>query len=61
MSSRTLVIILSETRASELTFENFKKNVLEQLNADLCVCIGVKQNYDYTNPFYRTAKYCFAS
>lgn len=59
MSCRTLVIILSETRASELTFENFQKNVLEQLNADLCVCIGVKGNYDYTNPFYRTAKYCF--
>ena len=24
--NKTLVIILSETRASELTFENFKKN-----------------------------------
>ncbi len=57
--SKTLVIILSETRASELTFNNFKQNVLDELSADLCVCIGVKPNYDYENPFYQTAKYRF--
>lgn len=57
--SKTLVIILSETRASELTFENFKKNVIDELNADLCVCIGVKPDYDYENPFYKLAKYHF--
>jgi len=57
--SNTLVIILSETRASELTFDTFKKNVLDELNADLCVCIGVKPDYDYNNPFYTHAKYRF--
>ncbi len=57
--SKTIVIILSETRASELTFENFKKNVIDELNADLGVCIGVKPNYDYNNPFYKLAKYRF--
>jgi len=57
--SKTLVIILSETRASELTFDSFKKNVLDELNADLCLCIGVKPGYDYNNPFYQTAKYKF--
>jgi hypothetical protein len=57
--SNTLVIILSETRASELTFDSFKKNVLDELNADLCVCIGVKPDYDYNNPFYTHAKYRF--
>ena len=56
---KTLVIILSETRESELTFDNFKKNVIDELNADLCVCIGVKPNYDYSNPFYKLAKYKF--
>ena len=56
---KTLVIILSETRASELTFDNFKKNVIDELNADLCVCIGTKPDYDYTNPFYNLAKYRF--
>jgi len=55
----TLVIVLSETRASELTFDNFKKNVIDELNADLCVCIGVKPDYDYNNPFYQLAKYRF--
>ena len=57
--SKTLVIVLSETRAHELTFDNFKKNVIDELSADLCVCIGVKPNYDYTNPFYQLAKYKF--
>lgn len=56
---KTLVIILSETRAHELTFENFKKNVIDELNADLCLCIGVKPDYDYENPFYKLAKYRF--
>jgi hypothetical protein len=57
--SKTLVIILSETRASELTFNNFKKNVIDELNADLCLCIGIKSDYDYNNPFYELAKYKF--
>lgn len=56
---KTLVIILSETRAHELTFDSFKKNVLDVLNADLCLCIGVKPDYDYSNPFYQFAKYKF--
>jgi len=59
MNNNTLVIVLSETRASELTFTNFKKNVIDELDADLCVCIGVKSDYDYNNPFYKLAKYRF--
>jgi diketogulonate reductase-like aldo/keto reductase len=57
--SKVLVIVLSETRASELTFNSFKKNVIDELNADLCICIGIKPDYDYTNPFYNLAKYKF--
>jgi hypothetical protein len=57
--SKTLVIVLSETRAHELTFHNFKQNVIDELNADLCLCIGVKSDYDYNNPFYNLAKYKF--
>lgn len=56
---KTLVIILSETREYEKTFDSFKKNVLDELNADLCLCIGVKPDYNYENPFYTTAKYKF--
>ena len=40
--SKTLVIILGETRAHQLTFENFKENVIDRLQADLCLCIGIK-------------------
>jgi len=58
-SGKTLVIILSETRAHEITFNNFKKNVIDELNADLCLCIGIKPDYDYNNPFYKLAKYKF--
>lgn len=57
--TKTLVIILSETRSSDLTFDNFKKNVIDNLNADLCICIGVKSDYDYDNPFYKLAKFKF--
>jgi hypothetical protein len=57
--SKTLVVVLSETRTHELTFDNFKKNVLDELNADLCLCIGVKPDYNYENPFYKLAKYAF--
>ena len=42
--SKTLVIILSQTREHELTFNSFKKNVIDVLKADLCLCIGIKQN-----------------
>jgi len=57
--AKTLVIILSETRGHEITFNNFKKNIIDELKADLCICIGVKPNYDYNNPFYQLAKYKF--
>jgi hypothetical protein len=57
--SKTLIIILSETRTSELTFDSFKRNIINELNCDLCLCIGVKPDYDYNNPFYQLAKYKF--
>ena len=42
--SKTLVIILSETRAHELTFDNFKKNVIDELNADLSLWLHTQLN-----------------
>lgn len=57
--NKTLIIILGETRAHELTFDSFKKNVFDVLEADLCLCIGVKPDYDYNNPFYKLAKHHF--
>lgn len=58
-TSNVLVIVLGETRAYELTFDSFKKNLIDELNADLCLCIGVNSKYDYSNPFFKLAKYRF--
>jgi hypothetical protein len=54
---RVLVCILGQTRAHRLTWPYFKKHLLEELNADLALCIGVDDGYDYDNPFWRHAKY----
>ena len=56
---KTLVIILAETRACELTFNNIKTNLIDELHADLCICVGVTKDYDYNNEFYKLAKYKF--
>lgn len=58
-NERTLVIVLGETRAWEKTYENFNENVLRPTGADLCVCIGVKNDYNCDNPYYKNAKYRF--
>lgn len=57
--SKTLVIILGDTRATELTYNNFKTNLLDVLNADLCLCLAVKADYNYLNPYYKQSKYNF--
>lgn len=57
--NKTLVIILAETREHEKTYENFAQNILKPLQADLAVCIGIKNNYAYDNPFYKNAIYHF--
>lgn len=56
---KTLVVILAQTRAHELTFNNIKANLIDVLDADVCVCIGVDKTYDTSNPFYQMAKYRF--
>ena len=52
-----LVIILSETREHEHTFGLFKKNLLDIMNADLCLCVANNYREDTNNQFYRHAKY----
>ena len=58
---RTLVCILAQTRAHALTWANFKRNVLDELHADLALAIGVDDQYDYTNPFWQHAQYRWAA
>lgn len=60
MTKRVLAIILAETRASELTFELFRKNLLEPLKADLALCVGDGKN-ETPNPFYEAAKHVWVA
>jgi hypothetical protein len=54
---KTLVIILSETRAYDLTYESFDKHLLKPLDADLALCVAENSTEDPTNPFYQRASY----
>ena len=54
---RTLVCVFAQTREHALVWKNFKKNVLDALNADLALCIAVPDDYDYSNPYWQHAKY----
>ena len=53
---KTLVCILGETRGYEVTWPSFKKNVLDELDADLLLCIGISEKYDFSNPFWQIAR-----
>jgi len=55
--NRTLVCVICQTRSWELTWPNFKRNVLDALQADLALCISVPDNYNYQNPFWQHAKH----
>jgi hypothetical protein len=55
-TSRTLIVLLGETRAHELTFGLFKQNLMDRLGADLALCIGDNAR-ERPNPFYDHAKY----
>ena len=59
--TRNLVIILSELDTFKTSFNNLKKNIINELDADLCLCIEKSYNEDdnYNNPFHNLAKYEF--
>jgi hypothetical protein len=50
-----LVAVVGTTRAWELTWESFSANVLDELGADLALCVGDRDRGP--NPFYERAKY----
>jgi hypothetical protein len=54
-TTRTLVVILGQTRAWELTVDSFISNVLDELGADLALCGGDRD--ERGNPFYERAKF----
>jgi hypothetical protein len=55
----TLVVVLPETRSFELTFDSFRKNLLEVVDGDLCLCVKNDPREVLDNPFYQHAKHTF--
>lgn len=53
--TKTLVCILGETRAHDITWPNFNKYLLKSLNADLALCVAEKKTKN--NQMYKKAKY----
>ena len=54
---RVLVCLIASTRAHQLTFPSFKRQVLDELNGDLALALAINEKYDYANPFWQHAKY----
>jgi hypothetical protein len=54
---KVLVCVLAKTRAHQLTFSSFKRQVLDELNGDLALALTIDENYDYANPFWQHSKY----
>ena len=55
VKNKTLVCILGQTRAQDITWTNFNKYVLKSLNADLALCVAEKKNLN--NLMYEKAKF----
>ena len=58
---RTLIIILGQVRASEMTWSSFKENVADVVNADIAVCVGESSDNNDSNPYWLNAKYKWVS
>lgn len=56
---RTLICILNQVRAAEITWPSFKKFVLDELDADLCLAIGIDEDCRADNPYVANAKFLF--
>jgi hypothetical protein len=54
---KVLVCLLASTRAHQLTFPSFKREVLDELNADLALALLIDETYDYANRFWQHAKF----
>jgi hypothetical protein len=58
--SKTLVIVLNDTLSSGSTFDNFKTNMIDELNADLCLIIDDSHEISENDQFYNLAKFKFS-
>ena len=55
--SKTLVVVIGNIKEHDVTFDNFKKNVVDELNAD--VCLSTRDDNYTNNPFVKLAKHIF--
>ena len=56
-NKKTLVCILGQTRAQDITWNSFNKYVLNFLNADLALCVAEKKS---SSNMYKNAKYIWS-
>jgi len=54
---RVLVCVLASTRAHQLTFPSFKRQVLDELTGDLALALAIDEKYDYANRYWQHAKH----
>ena len=57
-NKKTLVCVLGQTRAQDITWNNFNKYVLKHLNADLALCISEKKSPN--NNMHKKAKFIWS-
>ena len=57
MKQQTLVIILGQARAHQLTWPSFKKSLLDELDADLALCVGESPDNNHSNLYWANAKF----
>jgi len=53
---KTTVCVIGQARMAEVTWDRFKKYVLDELNADLVLCVHVDDSTDRENPYFKNAK-----
>ena len=58
---KSLIVILGQARAANLTWASFNKNLLNHTSSDLALCIGNSSENCETNPFWTNAKYKWIS
>jgi len=56
---KALTCVICSTRTWQVTWDNFKRHLLDVTDSDLCLAIGSSNRYDFNNPFYQNAKYRF--
>lgn len=58
---KSLIIILGQARAAELTWDSFNRNLLNHTSSDLALCIGESNENCEANPFWINANYKWIS